>query len=305
MLLCLGPYNQLLKFSNLCVLYNHVPCNFSSFPIPTFFVNSCSLFWTVASTNLRWLFKKEKDPLFCYSVFFQLIGVIHNICKLFTFPWYCELFFSQLLLVYFQLVLPFSYWSPLNVVSLLQDTHSINKAALHQTELPNSSQNFSFICKKERSEDYPSQCVADAEPISLAQNKRSKPDNPNSSRGNGSEDSITTTHDFHISTTNATITTTNMSIGLFEFPLLESLEPKENNPNKTLTFDAANLEKSVPPGYLKFISNLENEILNVSMERETLKIEVMRAQAMINILQSRIELLSKENEDLKRVIRGV
>lgn len=188
---------------------------------------------------------------------------------------------------------------------MLQDTHSINKAALHQTELPNSSQNFSFICKKERSEDYPSQCVADAEPISLVQNKRSKPDNPNSSRGNGSEDSITTTHDFHISTTTSTTPTTNMSIGLLEFPLLESLEPKENNPNKTLTFDAANLEKSVPPGYLKFISNLENEILNVSMERETLKIEVMRAQAMINILQSRIELLSKENEDLKRVIRGV
>ncbi|KAG5557218.1 hypothetical protein RHGRI_007477 [Rhododendron griersonianum] len=187
----------------------------------------------------------------------------------------------------------------------LGDTHSINKAALHQTELPNSSQNFSFICKKERSEDYPSQCVADAEPISLVQNKRSKPDNPNSSRGNGSEDSITTTHDFHISTTTSTTPTTNMSIGLLEFPLLESLEPKENNPNKTLTFDAANLEKSVPPGYLKFISNLENEILNVSMERETLKIEVMRAQAMINILQSRIELLSKENEDLKRVIRGI
>jgi hypothetical protein len=186
-----------------------------------------------------------------------------------------------------------------------QDTRSINKAALHQTELPNSSQNFSFVCKKERSEDYPFQCIAHGEPISVDQNKRSKHDNPNSSRGNGSEDSITTTHDFHISTATATTTTTNTSVGLLEFPLLESLEPKENNPSKTLTFDAANLEKSVPPGYLKFISNLENEILNVSMERETLKIEVMRAQAMINILQSRIELQSKENEDLKRVIRGV
>lgn len=226
----------------------------------------------------------------------------------------CKLFiFSSVLRAVFLAAPPgirptsftFFLWSPLNIISSLQDTHSINKAALHQTELPNSSQNFSFICKKERSEDYPSQCVADAEPISLVQNKRSKPDNPNSSRGNGSEDSITTTHDFHISTTTSTTPTTNMSIGLLEFPLLESLEPKENNPNKTLTFDAANLEKSVPPGYLKFISNLENEILNVSMERETLKIEVMRAQAMINILQSRIELLSKENEDLKRVIRGV
>ncbi|MGI4297483.1 hypothetical protein ACR2WD_27555, partial [Klebsiella pneumoniae] len=68
---------------------------------------------------------------------------------------------------------------------------------------------------------------------------------------------------------------------------------------------ASNLEKSVPPGYLKFISNLENEILNVSMERETLKIEVMRAQAMINILQSRIDLLNRDNEELRRVFRDV
>lgn len=85
-----------------------------------------------------------------------------------------------------------------------------------------------------------------------------------------------------------------------EFPLLESIEAKECLPPTILpSFDAATLEKSVPPGYLKFISNLENEILNVSMERETLKIEVMRAQAMIDILQSRIEDLSKENGGLR------
>ncbi|KAF5810157.1 hypothetical protein HanRHA438_Chr04g0175751 [Helianthus annuus] len=55
-------------------------------------------------------------------------------------------------------------------------------------------------------------------------------------------------------------------------------------PSRHLT-PPSTLEKSVPPGYLKFISNLENEILNASIEKEILKIEVMRAQLMINIRQ--------------------
>lgn len=92
------------------------------------------------------------------------------------------------------------------------------------------------------------------------------------------------------------------SDGPFEFPLLETVGSKDNLTSNLLTFDSANLEKSVPPGYLKFISNLENEILNTSMEKETLKIEVMRAQAMINILQSRIEILTKDNEDLRKAM---
>ncbi|KAI7992395.1 NAC domain containing protein 52 [Camellia lanceoleosa] len=112
-----------------------------------------------------------------------------------------------------------------------------------------------------------------------------------------------TTHDLCISTTVAT--TTKFPSALLEFPLLESLEPKQNHLNNSSTFDASNLEKSVPPKYLKFISNLENEILNVSMEKETMKLEVMRAQAMINILQLCIDLLNKENEDLRRVVRDL
>ncbi|KAL7215216.1 hypothetical protein ACSBR1_027391 [Camellia fascicularis] len=158
---------------------------------------------------------------------------------------------------------------------LEQDTHSIN-APLRLAELPNASQNVSLVCKRERSDDCPFPCMDNSEPVSLVQNKMSKHNDPNSSHANGSEDSTTTTQDLFVPTTTATTTTTNCSSALLEFPLFESIEPKENHPNNTLTFDAANLEKSVPPGYLKFISNLETEILNVSMERETLKIEVMR-----------------------------
>ncbi|KAJ0764101.1 putative transcription factor NAM family [Helianthus annuus] len=139
-----------------------------------------------------------------------------------------------------------------------------------------------FVCKRERSEDHALNSEPELETFSLFHNKRAKPSDPNSSNNaNGSEDSTTTSQD--------------PRRALLEFPLLESIEAKECHPPTTLpSFDAATLEKSVPPGYLKFISNLENEILNVSMEKETLKIEVMRAQAMIEILQSRIEDLTKE-----------
>ncbi|XP_022859886.1 NAC domain containing protein 50-like [Olea europaea var. sylvestris] len=166
-----------------------------------------------------------------------------------------------------------------------QENNSLSMVPL-QIENPTESQSLSFVCKRERSED---------PELSLAQSRRSKQGDPNASHANGSEDSTTTSQE-----PQTMIMTTNSSRALLEFPLVESKESHQVNPP---TFDSSNLEKSVPPGYLKFINNLENGILNVSMERETLKIEVMRAQAMINVLQSRIDLLSKENEDLRRLIR--
>jgi len=182
---------------------------------------------------------------------------------------------------------------------LEQDVPSIDKAPVCVTEIPYISENIPFVCKRERFDDCPLQATSDTEPLSLVHNKRSKSDDPNSSHANGSQDS-TTTHDLRIST--MTTTSTNFSSAFLEFPLLDPIEPKETQTTKLHFFDASNLEKSVPPGYLKFISNLENEILNVCMERETLKIEVMRAQAMINVLQSRIDLLDKENSELRRVV---
>ncbi|KAL0340609.1 UNVERIFIED_CONTAM: NAC domain containing protein 50 [Sesamum radiatum] len=168
-----------------------------------------------------------------------------------------------------------------------QDTRPLSIAP-PQFENPIESPSLPFMCKRERS--------SEPEPLSLAQNsKRSKHDDPNSSHANGSEDSTTTSQD-----PTTMMTTKNISSALLEFPLLQSVGSKENHPANPPTFDSSNLEKSVPPGYLKFISNLENEILNVSMEKETLKIEVMRAQAMINILQSRIDFLAKENEEFRR-----
>ncbi|KAI3695930.1 hypothetical protein L1987_78935 [Smallanthus sonchifolius] len=166
---------------------------------------------------------------------------------------------------------------------IVQETSA--KKILDQTD----PETIPFVCKRERSEDCTLNCEPELETFSLFHNKRSKPSDPNSSNANGSEDSTTTSQD--------------PRRALLEFPLLESIEAKECHPPTTLpSFDAATLEKSVPPGYLKFISNLENEILNVSMDKETLKIELMRAQAVIDILQSRIEVLSKENGGFRPVI---
>ncbi|KAG8390568.1 hypothetical protein BUALT_Bualt01G0097000 [Buddleja alternifolia] len=164
-----------------------------------------------------------------------------------------------------------------------QDTQPLSIAPPNFDD-PMESPTRPFMCKREKSRE--------PEPLSLSESKKSKHEDPNSSHANGSEDSTTTSHD-----PTTMMMTTNMPSKLLEF----SLVSKENNaPIDPPTFDSSNLEKSVPPGYLKFISNLENEILNVSMEKETLKIEVMRAQAMINILQSRIDLLSKDNEEVRR-----
>ncbi|GJU61908.1 hypothetical protein Tco_1243743 [Tanacetum coccineum] len=94
---------------------------------------------------------------------------------------------------------------------------------------------------------------------------------------------------------------TNLSSALVEYPLLESIAAKESRPLTTSTsFNASTLENSVPLGYLKFISNLENKVINVSIEKEQLKIEVTQAQAMINILQCRVDKLTEENNGLRR-----
>ncbi|XP_071734599.1 NAC domain containing protein 50-like [Rutidosis leptorrhynchoides] len=155
-------------------------------------------------------------------------------------------------------------------------------------------QNIPFVCKRERSEDGVVDHGPELETISLFDTKRSKQSEPNTNdnNGNGSEDS-TTSEDQEQDLRS--------SSALMEFPLLQHLEANKSQPSASQpSFDAATLEKSVPPGYLKFINNLENEILNTSKEKETLKIEVMRAQAMINILQSQVEVLTKDNDGLKK-----
>lgn len=236
---------------------------------------------------------------------------------------------SWYLLLYVQL---YNYPKLLCLGYSFQDTQTISNALLSATELPREDPNVLLPCKTERMDDYPMTCVVNREerlddypsplgddpqpllslfnqqPGILRQYKRRRHNESNSNRSNVSEISSGLTHDPCSSTTTTasteasqTATTKrNFLSALVEFQLLESLEPKDKTPVAPPEFNAALHNSSVPPSCLKFIESLQNEIHKISIEKETLKFEMLSAQAVINILQSRIDLLNKENEDLKR-----
>ncbi|KAK8574518.1 hypothetical protein V6N13_034216 [Hibiscus sabdariffa] len=86
---------------------------------------------------------------------------------------------------------------------------------------------------------------------------------------------------------------------------MESREPREK-PHcvPPPVYETANLDSVVPPGCMKLMNKMQNEVLKISAERDTLKLEMMSAQAMVSILQSKIDFLSEENEELNGRNRG-
>ncbi|MBA0753460.1 hypothetical protein Gogos_021935 [Gossypium gossypioides] len=179
--------------------------------------------------------------------------------------------------------------------------------------------------KIERSDDCPPLCMPNREaPLSLFGHKRRRhndfgPNHANvtenstrnvaeNSTRNVTENSTRMTQDRWSSTTTTTTppppsSATTMAVSaLLEFSLMESMEPKENHhiPPTPKYNATTNLNSMVPPSCMKLINYLQNEIHKTSIERETLKLEMMSAQTMIDILQSKIDFLSKENEDLKK-----
>ncbi|KAG2723416.1 hypothetical protein I3760_02G169800 [Carya illinoinensis] len=203
--------------------------------------------------------------------------------------------------------------------SIEQDTHSINEAPLRANEVPRDPQNALVVCKCEKTDDCRLPYMDNQRPFPLIKYKRRRHYELNSNHSNPSEtstrmsqdhgSSTTTTAATTLMTTTSTTTTTtattrNFLSALVEYSLLESFEPKDSL-SVSPEFDPASLDSSVPPSCLKFIQDLQNEIHKISVERETLKFEMMSAQTMINILQSRIDLLNKENEDLRKSNRDV
>jgi len=215
---------------------------------------------------------------------------------------------------------------------LLQDTQSINKTPFDVNKLPIETQNLLAVCKREsmaeypspekddnnckQVDEYPSPQTDNPKPFSLIYKRRRH--NLNSNHSNVSGDSIRTGQDpcsstittaaTTLPTTTAGAATTNSApkkhflSALVEFSLQESLESKESLALvKAPDFDAENLESSMSPSCIKFIKDLQNEMHKIAVEKETMRFEIMSAQAMINILQSRVDILSKENEDLKRM----
>nr|UBT01647.1 NAC transcription factor 43 [Litchi chinensis] len=96
--------------------------------------------------------------------------------------------------------------------------------------------------------------------------------------------------------TMSTSATTTVSL---EFPLSEPILTKESVRLFGVTL-AHHCDSSVSPRYVKLIDDLKKQMDKVTAERETLNLEVKSAQAIINVLQSRIDSLSKANEDFKK-----
>ncbi|KHG28963.1 NAC domain-containing 78 -like protein [Gossypium arboreum] len=202
--------------------------------------------------------------------------------------------------------------------SIPLETEHAGKDALPNDEVPREMLNDKTDdcpplppCKVERPDDCPPICMLNREAsLPLLRYKRRRHTDLGPNHANASENSTRTTQDRCSSTTTtaAAATTTSPSSAtttaisaLLEFSLMESLELKENNHRvPPPTFDIANLDSVVPPSCMKLINELQKEIRKISVERESLKLEMMSAQTMINILHSRIDSLSKENEELKR-----
>ncbi|CAI8603916.1 unnamed protein product [Vicia faba] len=218
---------------------------------------------------------------------------------------------------------------------VVKDTHSNNKTPLDVNKLPIETRNLLAVCKRESMTEYPSPEKNDFKrmhvdneyplqienPKPLPQIYKRRRHNLNSNHSNVSGESFPISQDpcsstittaaTTLQTTMAPATTTNPApkkhflSALVEFSLLESLESKENH---TLVqpedFDLTNLESSVPPSVAKYIKHLQSETQKLGVEKETMRFELTSAQAMINILQSRVETLTKENSEMKMMMRN-
>ncbi|KAJ8759160.1 hypothetical protein K2173_004167 [Erythroxylum novogranatense] len=191
----------------------------------------------------------------------------------------------------------------------LLDSHSFSKDLHSSEECLTVSRNALPLCKTEKEENCAPLCVLNTEAsFPLLQYKRRKHGNDTgSNRSNASEDSVMTLQDLGSSSTTtarAAAETRTAISALLEFSLMESAGTKEASPAPPRPkISPATLDSTVPPGCMKFIEDLQDQIHRISVEKESMRLEMMSAQAMISILQSHIELVKKENQELKRKVR--
>ena len=129
-------------------------------------------------------------------------------------------------------------------------------------------------------------------PLPLLQYKRrrqNESNNKNSSRT--TPDSSTTTT--LISSSAAAAATSTAISALLEFSLMDISEKKPLHKEGSPPTPLPSLEENM-------LNDLYKEIHEMSVERETFKLEMMSAEAMISILQSRIDALRQENDELKK-----
>ncbi|KAJ0244214.1 NAC domain containing protein 52 [Hirschfeldia incana] len=181
----------------------------------------------------------------------------------------------------------------------------------HQNHQENNNNNRSDeveeALKREQTEEDecppPPVCVLNKEaPLPLLQYKRRRQNESSTRTTQDHSSSATTTVDntptlISSSTTTAAATNTAIS-ALLEFSLMGLSDKKENPPQPP------HKEASHPPAPLpspeEKLNDLQKEVHQMSVERETFKLEMMSAEAMISILQSRIDALRQENDELKK-----
>jgi hypothetical protein len=201
-----------------------------------------------------------------------------------------------------------------NAADQLQETRPPHKVPFSlNDEPPTETQDLLPLCKRETDSDAANPvCVLNTQaPFPLLQYKRRKPNDAGPSRSSGS--SARTTQDLCSSTTietaHATAADTTTAISaLLEFSLMEPLEPKNRAPPSPPPRPISHLDAAIPPSIVKLISDLQKEVHKVSVERETMKLELMSAHAMLNVLQSRIDFMSISMEEngngkLKTIVR--
>ncbi|GAU16983.1 hypothetical protein TSUD_37410 [Trifolium subterraneum] len=218
-----------------------------------------------------------------------------------------------------------------------KDTQSNNKTSLDVNKLPIETQNLLAVCKRESMTEFsspekddskrmhvddedPSPQTENPKPLPLPQIYKRRRYNLNTNHSNVSGDSFPNSQDpcsstittaaTTVPTTAAPAKTTNPApkkhflSALVEFSLLESLESKKvtHASVQPEDFDLGNLDSTVPPSVAKYIRHLQSETQKLGVEKETMRFELTSAQAMINILQSRVETLSKENGEMKQMM---
>ncbi|CAE5966772.1 unnamed protein product [Arabidopsis arenosa] len=151
----------------------------------------------------------------------------------------------------------------------------------------------------------PPVCVLNKEaPLPLLQYKRRRQNESNNNSSRNTQDhcsSTTTTVDNTTTLVSSSAAATNTAISaLLEFSLM-GISDKKEKPQQPLR---PHKEPSPPQTPVaspeEKVNDLQKEIHQMSVERETFKLEMMSAEAMISILQSRIDALRQENEELKK-----
>ncbi|KAG7576735.1 NAC domain [Arabidopsis thaliana x Arabidopsis arenosa] len=152
----------------------------------------------------------------------------------------------------------------------------------------------------EEDERPPSLSILNKEaPLPLLQYKRRRQNESNNNSSRSTQDHCSSTITTVDNTTTLTSSSsaaaaTNTAISaLLEFSLMGISEKKENQQQPLSPHKEASPPSPVASPEEK-VNDLQKEIHQMSVERETFKLEMMSAEAMISILQSRIDALRQE-----------